>query len=136
MNRKGVAISGLVAAFAVLGWVAISAPGVQHKGPHPKMNVAPGAQGAHNATAAVSAKAAKKGQYTCCINPPCNFCALHMAMCPCGKNLAAAKPVCRECKGGWHAGEGAIAGIKPENVKVISAKQAMDMMKSKMKGAK
>jgi hypothetical protein len=135
MKQTAPYAGALAAVFVVAGWAALSAPGTQQAA-HPKMTVAAGAQGAHNATAAVSANAARKGQYNCCIRPACNFCALHMAMCPCGKNLAKSQAVCRECKGGWHAGEGALAGIKPENVKVISAAEAMKMMKSKMDGGK
>ncbi len=55
-----------------------------------------------------------------------------MAKCPCGKNLAAAKAVCRECKGGWDVGEGRIAGVKPQNVKAMSAQEAANMMKAEM----
>ena len=134
MKYRAPYAGALAALFVFGGWAALSAPGTQQNAAHPKMTVAAGAQGAHNATAAVSANAAKKGQYNCCIRPACNFCALHMAMCPCGKNLAKAQAVCRECKGGWHAGEGALEGIKPENVKVISADEAMKMMKAKMGG--
>ena len=64
----------------------------------------------------------------CCITPPCEFCAVHMAMCPCGKNLAAGKPVCRECMGGWHVGEGRVQGVKAADVKGMSAKDVMTMM--------
>ena len=35
----------------------------------------------------MSGAAARKGNYVCCINPPCEFCGVHMAMCDCGKEL-------------------------------------------------
>ena len=34
-------------------------------------------------------------------------------------NLRAGMAVCNECKGGWHAGDGAIAGINSDDVKTI-----------------
>lgn len=95
---------------------------------HPHMKVAPGAQQLHDQMEHITQAAAKKGEYNCCVNPPCEFCAVHMAKCPCGKSLSAAKAVCRECKGGWEAGEGRLAGIKPSNVKVLSSQQVMAMM--------
>jgi hypothetical protein len=61
------------------------------------------------------------GKYTCCINPTCDFCATHMGGCPCGKMAAMDKPVCRECKGGWAAGEGVISGKTAADIKVMPA---------------
>lgn len=52
------------------------------------------------------AQLARQGKYACCVNPSCGYCAIHDGMCPCAKNVAANKPVCRECKGGWYAGQG------------------------------
>lgn len=105
---------------------------------HPHMMVAPGARKLHAELEKVSQSAAKKGMYTCCINPPCEFCAVHMAMCPCGKNLVAGKGVCRECKGGWDVGEGRIQGVDAASVKGMSSKEVMQMMShgGKMKGGK
>ena len=61
-------------------------------------------------------KLVKSGKYMCCVKPTCDFCASHMGGCPCGKMAAMGKPVCRECKGGWEAGEGAIPGKKPADI--------------------
>jgi hypothetical protein len=94
---------------------------------HAHMEVAPAAKKLHAELERVTQAAAKQGNYTCCIAPPCEFCAVHMAHCPCGKNLAAGKPVCRECKGGWDVGEGRIAGVKAANVKGMSTREAMKM---------
>ncbi len=101
---------------------------------HPHMMVAPGARKLHSELERVSSAAAKKGMYTCCLNPPCEFCGVHMAMCPCGKELVAGKPVCRECKGGWDVGDGRIPGVDAANVKGESAAQSMKMMKGGMMG--
>ncbi len=111
-------------ALAIGAWAANAPPPMGH----PHMPVAPAAQRLHSELEKVSGAAARKGNYTCCITPPCEFCAVHMAMCPCGKNLAAGKGVCRECKGGWDVGEGRVQGVKPEDVKGMSAKEVMGMM--------
>lgn len=73
------------------------------------------------------AKLASQGKYACCVKPTCDFCATHMGMCPCGKMAAMNKPVCRECKGGWEAGEGVIPGKSASDIKAMPA-----MMKGKM----
>src|SRR5436190_12152957 len=117
----------LAPAVAMLGLAAWAAPVPPPMG-HPHMNVAAGAQALHNQLERVSGSAARSGNYVCCINPPCEFCAVHMAMCPCGKNLAAGKGVCRECKGGWDLGEGRVQGVTAANVKGMSAKDVMNMM--------
>ncbi|HZO90180.1 MAG TPA: hypothetical protein VFB38_17765 [Chthonomonadaceae bacterium] len=114
--------------------VALQKPKAPPPMGHPHMQVAPGARRLHSELERVSQAAARKGQYTCCINPPCEFCAVHMAMCPCGKNLAAGKAVCRECKGGWDVGEGRIPGVNAAEVKGMSAQQVASMMKGHMGG--
>lgn len=75
-----------------------------------------------DAEAAIDAQkrqAAGGGNYVCCLRHPCDFCALNMGQCPCGKNVADGKPVCSECKGGWHAGDGAIPGVSADEVKTL-----------------
>ena len=64
-------------------------------------------------------QAMKQGKYTCCLRHPCDFCAEHMGQCPCGKNAAADKPVCNECKGSWYAGDGAVPKKKTEDIKTL-----------------
>jgi hypothetical protein len=64
-------------------------------------------------------KLMKAGKYGCCLKHPCDFCALKMGACPCGMNAASDKPVCNECKGGWYAGDGAIAGKSPDQIKTM-----------------
>lgn len=61
-------------------------------------------------------KLVKDGKYLCCVKPTCDFCASHMGGCSCGRMAAMDKPVCRECKGGWEAGEGAIHGKRPTDI--------------------
>lgn len=75
------------------------------------------------------ATATKKGMYNCCLKHPCDWCALKMGACPCGKNAATSMPVCNECKGGWAAGDGAIPGKTADDIKTMPR---MDM---KMGGA-
>ena len=64
-------------------------------------------------------EAMKKGNYACCLKNACDHCALKMGQCPCGMNAANDKPVCNECKGGWHAGDGSIPGKKAEDIKTM-----------------
>lgn len=117
------AIALAVTGTAMTAWAAAPPPSMGH----PHMEVAPAARKLHAELEQVTQAAAKRGDYTCCIAPPCGFCAVHMADCPCGKSLAAGKPVCRECKGGWDVGEGRIAGIKAADVKGIPARDVMKM---------
>jgi hypothetical protein len=118
-------MASAVLVLAISAWAASAPPPMGH----PHMMVAPGARRLHAELERVSQAAARKGMYTCCIAPPCEFCAVHMAMCPCGKNVAAGKAVCRECKGGWDVGEGRVQGVNAADVKGMSAAQMMQMMK-------
>ncbi|MDA1315457.1 MAG: hypothetical protein O2968_19180 [Acidobacteria bacterium] len=67
----------------------------------------------------VKAKAVADGKYACCLRHSCDSCALKMGQCPCGMNAANDKPVCHECKGGWHAGDGAIPGKTADQIKTM-----------------
>jgi len=71
------------------------------------------------------ATATKKGMYDCCLKHPCDWCALKMGACPCGKSAAMSMPVCNECKGGWAAGDGAIPDLTTDQIKTFPR---MDMM--------
>jgi len=82
---------------------------------------------------AAKQKAMKDGMYNCCLKHTCDWCALKMGACPCGKNVGMDKPVCNECKGGWAAGDGRIEGKTAEDIKTFPR---MDMkMGSKMSPA-
>jgi len=59
----------------------------------------------------------KEGKYNCCIEDPCDECALAHQSCPCANNVKAGKEVCSQCYGGWQRGEGAVPGVKPSQVK-------------------
>lgn len=59
----------------------------------------------------------RQGKYDCCIEEPCNQCALEHQSCPCHKDLKNGKPVCPDCYGGWQRGEGKDKDIKPDDVK-------------------
>src|SRR5206468_6788312 len=93
-----------------------AAPAPPPTGYASRAEVVPAARKLHQELEKVMDTAAERGAYTCCISPPCAFCASRMAMCPCGKSLARRGPVCRECKGGWEVGEGRMSGIKPDQV--------------------
>jgi hypothetical protein len=115
---------GLLAAIAALGALAlVPMVGAQEGGampPPPKE-----AQKIQKSIDTYKAKLVKDERYGCCVAPTCDMCATKMGGCPCGKMAAAGKPVCRECKGGWEAGEGVIPGKKASDIK------AMPMMKPK-----
>ncbi|HEY3412385.1 MAG TPA: hypothetical protein VGM51_04905 [Armatimonadota bacterium] len=66
---------------------------------------------------AVKVKAAKNGRYDCCIGPSCDFCATHMGSCSCAKGVASGMGNCRECKGGWEAGQGDVPGKTKADVR-------------------
>jgi len=59
----------------------------------------------------------RSGEYNCCIEDPCNQCALDHQSCPCYDDLKKGKPVCPECYGGWQRGEGRDKKVKPADVK-------------------
>ncbi len=61
-------------------------------------------------------QAISEGNYNCCLQHSCDYCALNMGQCPCGPNLQRGMAVCNECKGGWYAGDGNIAGVDPDDV--------------------
>ncbi len=61
-------------------------------------------------------KAMAEGKYMCCLKHSCDFCALKMGECPCGMNAASDKAVCNECKGGWHAPNGALPGKTADQI--------------------
>lgn len=59
----------------------------------------------------------REGKYQCCIEDPCNQCALDHLSCPCRSDLKKREPVCNECYAGWQRGEGIEEGIDPKSVK-------------------
>ncbi len=73
--------------------------------------------------------------YQCCIRPMCDFCAVHMGSCPCGKHAAMGMPVCNQCKGGWDAGQGVVPGKTAADIKVMKPMGGM-MGGKMMKGSK
>ncbi len=64
-------------------------------------------------------QATAANQYGCCLKQACDFCALKMGQCPCRANLVKDMAVCNECKGGWHAGDGAVPGVNANDVKTM-----------------
>jgi hypothetical protein len=67
---------------------------------------------------AVKAKArvGKEG-YACCIRPSCEWCAVHMGHCTCHHGVETGMGNCRECHGGWDAGQGDVKGKTKEDVR-------------------
>jgi hypothetical protein len=59
----------------------------------------------------------RDGSYRCCIEDPCDECALDHQNCPCFRNLRAGKEVCNQCYAGWQRGEGRDKSVDPKTVK-------------------
>ena len=57
------------------------------------------------------------GRYDCCIQNPCQQCAIRMGGCACGESLRRGGPVCEECAVLWKSGMGAEAGVEPGTVR-------------------
>jgi len=62
-------------------------------------------------------KAAENGSYACCIRPACSWCLLHRGQCTCALGVGSGRGACRECHGGWEAGQGRIPGRTKEDVR-------------------
>lgn len=61
------------------------------------------------------------GSYACCVQPACSWCMLHTGHCACALTLGERHRICRECHGGWEAGEGRIPGFSREDVRKMGA---------------
>jgi len=59
----------------------------------------------------------EEGEYNCCVQPACSWCALHEGSCACFSNLQEGAEVCPGCGLGWHNGEGAVDGVDSDDVK-------------------
>ena len=66
---------------------------------------------------AAKSELTRQGKYNCCIEEPCNQCALDHQSCLCYDDLKKGKPVCPECFGGWQRGEGRDKKRKASEVK-------------------
>lgn len=67
----------------------------------------------------------------CCNDPACNFCPLVAGKCPCGMNVKTDVGVCGECKQGWAAGDGRVAGVNPSQVKDLNREMLMMMYQAR-----
>lgn len=75
-------------------------------------------------------KAAQDGNYACCIRPACAWCLLHGGRCTCAIGVGSGRGACRECHGGWEAGQGRIPGRTRQdvrNMKTFGQKGGNDM---------
>src|SRR5579871_6687239 len=64
-----------------------------------------------------TAKAAGKGEFACCIQPTCSWCMLQIGKCTCALGVGSGRWACRECHGGWEAGQGRIPGKSRDDVR-------------------
>ncbi len=135
-------VTATTVAAAILSLAFIAHPAAQAAPVHSKMMKGGMMKGGMMPQTAASKRAdaqvekIKAGpNYQCCIRPMCDFCAVHMGSCPCGKHAAMGMPVCNQCKGGWDAGQGVVPGKTAADIKVM--KPMGDMMGGKMmKGSK
>lgn len=65
---------------------------------------------------AVKATLSESGSYNCCVQPSCNWCALHEGSCACFTNLLEGEPICPGCGLGWHNGQGIVDGVNADDV--------------------
>jgi hypothetical protein len=76
---------------------------------------------AREALDAAKRKLAARGRYACCVKPSCNLCARVNGSCNCAANVAAGKGACGECYAGWKNGRGAVKGVDPKSVALLTA---------------
>ena len=67
--------------------------------------------------ASLKATLANEGEYNCCIQPTCNWCALNEGDCECYDNLKDGRKVCPGCGLGWHNGKGVAEGFQANEIK-------------------
>ena len=58
----------------------------------------------------------EQGEYNCCVQPSCDWCALHEGSCECFNNLQEGEAVCPGCGLGWHNGQGVVDGVESSSV--------------------
>lgn len=76
------------------------------------------------------------GKYDCCVEAPCNLCAMRAGGCKCGEGLRNGEPVCEECAMMWKRGNGAEAGVDPSSVRsFLEAEREMEA-KAKREGGR
>ena len=64
----------------------------------------------------VKAELNEQGEYNCCVQPSCDWCALHEGSCECFNNLQQGEAVCPGCGLGWHNGQGVVDGVESSSV--------------------
>ena len=68
-----------------------------------------------------------EGRYDCCVEAPCNLCAMRAGGCRCGEGLRRGEPVCEECAMMWRRGNGAEPGVEAGTVRsYLEAEQEME----------
>ncbi len=111
-------LAAAAAVFAVLLLVANASPqGQEHKAQMmTDMKQTSESKKLETHVKAVKSKAGKEG-YACCIRPTCEWCAVHMGPCMCHHGVETGMGPCRECHGGWEAGQGEVTGKTKEDVR-------------------
>lgn len=71
---------------------------------------------------------AASGRYDCCVEGPCQQCAMRMGGCKCGESARRGEPVCEECALMWRQGRGAEPGVDAAGVRsyLEAAREAED----------
>ena len=95
----------------------------------------PELEAANKAILAAKRTLVAEKSFSCCIRGGCYQCA-HEADCPCGSDLASAKPkgVCGDCVDGWHSGLGAFSGVPLSDVMLAPMLAGGSMMLSSGSG--
>jgi hypothetical protein len=114
LGPKRLAVAAVVTGVLLLG-VNLLLQAQEHRGEMMMMQTAESKKLEKHVNA-VKAKAGKEG-YACCIRPSCEWCAVHMGHCTCHHGVETGMGPCRECHGGWEAGEGHVTGKTREDVR-------------------
>ncbi len=69
---------------------------------------------------AARVRVAADGHYACCIKPACSWCLLKLDKCVCVMGVGSGRGACRECHGGWEAGQGNVRGKTKEDVRQMA----------------
>ncbi len=71
---------------------------------------------------AVKEELKEKGEYRCCIQNDCAWCAIYMGHCVCGDlvEVEGREQSCPECAAAWDRKRGKIPGVDPDAVEVIT----------------
>ena len=129
MFLKGTSVALMAIIF--IGLICLFQPGTEANSGHPSKRHSNGKQSNSRGVSkpveastkldkqveSARVKAASDWRYVCCIKPGCSWCVIHLGKCVCYMGVGSGKTACRECHGGWEAGQGCVPGKTKEDVR-------------------